>query len=329
MDNTVLMILFFYGANTFRSRRHLRQVIEKFKVDRDPQGLNVARLDCQKSDADRALAEISATPFLAERRLVVLENLLSSKQTELMTSLFAVLKGGRVPAQTVLLFWESLDTFKSKEAKALAKTLGKEKYAQLFAPLTGLKLFEWIRAEVADQSGSIAPDAVQFLARHAGSDTWRLHTLISQLVAYRPTAEIGLPDAQLFLQEKMDDNIFTLVEAIVGKQPKHVFAMIQEQYRQGQEVQYVYTMIVRQFRILLELRDLFEHDERLGSEALAKQLGLHSFVVKKSLPMVRRYNMYDLRSLYEKLLELDVAMKTSRAEPTTLLDVFVARVCAG
>ena len=102
--------------------------------------------------------------------------------------------------------------------------------------------------------------------------------------------------------------------------------MIEEQYRQGQDVQYIFAMILRQCRILLELRDLHDR-EQLSSDQLAKKLSLHPFVVKKSLPMVKQYSFASLQKLYKSLLEFDIQAKTGFADSETMLDVWVGRLC--
>ena len=60
------MVIYIYGEDTFRSRNYLKQQVERFKKERDPQGMNVVVLDGQK-DGERIWGEILATPFLAEK----------------------------------------------------------------------------------------------------------------------------------------------------------------------------------------------------------------------------------------------------------------------
>src|SRR3989339_905246 len=101
------MLIYLYGPDTFRSRQQLKKMIEKFKIDRDPQGLNVVVVDAEKEEAGVVLQQISASPFLAERRMVVLENLLSSTgKKELQEDIFDRIKRNSIPESTVLLFWE-------------------------------------------------------------------------------------------------------------------------------------------------------------------------------------------------------------------------------
>ena len=129
------------------------------------------------------------------------------------------------------------------------------------------------------------------------------------------------------MDEKVDDNIFNLADAIVGGQGKDVFEMMREQYDQGKDVLYLFAMILRQFRILLQIRDFFERDDNPQSDRIAKELGLHPFVVKKALPLAKRYSMKELQKIYSDLLDLDAKIKTGRGDQSVLLDVFVARLC--
>ena len=192
--------------------------------------------------------------------------------------------------------------------------------------MSGIALQKWIVQEVGERSGKIEQVATAYLATHVGGDMWRLHGLIDQLIAYTLGKPIQRSDVVLFLEEKVDDSIFNLVDAIVAKNPKTVFAMIQEQYRIGKDTGYIFGMILRQFRILLELRDSMERDDTSQSSALAQKLGLHPFVVKKSLPFVKRYTRAELESVYAELLDIDIKTKTGLGDQSLLLDVFLGRL---
>jgi DNA polymerase III subunit delta len=321
------MILFLYGKDTFRSRNQLHKMIEKFRADRDPQGLNVTRLDCEKMDPAAIWDQLLAAPFLAEKRMVVLENVLLSKKYEFHKALLTRIEEKTLPDSNIIMFWDGLDTVKKKEVKALFVRLAEEKYAQRFDILSDIKREGWIAAEVEQRGGKIERNALRYFLQNVEDDMWYLNTLIDQLVCYSSGKEISSETVRLFVSEKVDDNIFNLVDAIIAKQPKKVFVMMQEQYRQGKDVQYVYAMVLRQFRILLELRDMFDREEALQSTVLAKKLGLHPFVVKKSLPLVKQYTISVLEEIYRHLLELDIQIKTGKGDQRVLMDIFVGGVC--
>src|SRR3989339_641685 len=123
------MIISISGQDTYRSRQYLKQTIEHFKKTRDPQGYNVVVLDGKNEDVGKIIGEIRTTPFLSPRRMIVIQNILSNND------------------------------------KGLLK---KEKYAQDFELMKGVKLNDWILSEVEKNGGKISRAALTFLAQNAG-----------------------------------------------------------------------------------------------------------------------------------------------------------------
>ena len=321
------MYIFIYGKDTFRSRKYLSDNIKRFIKERDPQKLNTVVLDCQDNERVDVMGQIMAQPFLAEKRMTVLKNLLVSKNEGLQNEIMKKIKENSLPEASVVIFWEGVDAFKTKMGKDLLALFKKGKFCVQFDELKGVHLNNWIKEEVEAGGGKIDNNAILYLATESKGDTWYLNSLINQLISYCEGKEITAGDAQLFLDERADDSIFNLVDAIVGKREKQVFKMIQEQYKIGEDVQFIFSMILRQFRIMLEIRDLFERQSDTNSNDLAKKLNLHPFVVKKTLPLIRHYNMEKLKEVYAGLLELDIQIKTSQGDEETLLDIFAAKVC--
>lgn len=346
------MIIFLHGADTFRSRQQLKKMITKFKSDRDPQGFNVAVLDCTTEDTGNILEQVLVTPFLAEKRLIVLENLLSAtKKADLHEEILKRLENKSLPETNIYIFWEGATTATSTQKKPFSSTqdkpktnaskklfeiLVKEKYAQEFVPLTGAKLNSWIAEEIKNNGGKIGNQAINYLVNNAGNDMRLLHSLIEQLVSYcsprdlssaQGGFEICVTDINQFIEEKVDDNIFNLVDSLVAKNSKAVYKMIREQYRIGEDAQFIFAMILRQFRILIELRDMLNREDNINSDTLAKKLVLHPFVVKKSLPFAKKYNLQELKEIYQQLLDIDIKTKTGRGKPELLLDLLVGKIC--
>lgn len=321
------MILFLYGADTLRSRRYLEQSIVKFKKERDPQGYNVATVDGKVSPLGKIVAEMFAGPFLAEKRMVIIEDVLSSKDKDLLANLIALVQDKKIPENNIVIFWQGEALSKVKEAEELDTLLTKEKYAREFSLLTGAKLSEWIAAEVVLRGGSITPDGISSLSVNAGGDMWLLSSVLDQLIAYTAAARpISLADVQIFLSEKVDDNIFNMVDAIVGGNHKTAFRLLTEQRRLGEEDGKLFGLILWQFKILLQIADLLEREGQATSDIVAKKLGIHPYVAKKNFAVAKRYSLAKLETIYERLLAIDIKTKTGQAEQGMLIDLFVAAV---
>jgi DNA polymerase-3 subunit delta len=320
------MILFLYGKDTFRSRQRMKQLIEKFKNDRDPAGYNTVRIDAAaERHPERVLGEILAMPFLAEKRMVVVESLLSSKHTQLHKDVLARIEAQAMPEATIAVFWEGADAFKGKDASALCERLMTEKYAQRFDELSGVKYAGWIAAEIASRGGAAEQDAVAYLAAHT-ADSWQANSLIDQLISWRAGAAIRREDVEIFLDKREEDNIFALVDAVIGGQAREAYARLKEYYRKGEDAYSLLPLLLRQSRILLLLRDVYDREDAMGSAEIAQKLALHPFVVKKTLPLVKRTEMREFVRLHEDLLALDIGAKTGRADANTLLYALIGRL---
>lgn len=315
------MVIFVYGSDSFRSASYLKKIIRQFKKERDPAGYNLSVLDSMiEEESKRVLGEILSVPFLSEKRLVVVKNLLVSKEKALQEELAGRIKQKTLPESTVLVFWENGETFKGKEALALFELLKQEKYKEYFKPLETRELGIWIAQEVKNRGGNIDKQALAYMIRNAGGDLLFLNQVIDQLVSYKGEEIITESDLALFMDSNADDNVFNLVDAIVAGDKARAYSMLAEQYKMGKDSFYVFAMIVRQFRILLQIKDVLDR----GLKPDAKAMGLHPFVLKKTLPIVGRYSMDQLRAANACLLDIDIQTKTGKAEHSLLLDIFVA-----
>lgn len=308
------MVIYIYGEDTFRSRQYLSEQIIKFKQARDPQGYNVVILDAQKNEPGKILTEIVSVPFLAEKRLVVIENILSISDKEFLEELIGRIKEKRIPESNIVIFWQGEKLGKVKEIKELDAILKKEKYNQEFALLEGSALSGWIAAEIKKRNGKISNPAISYLAQNTAGDIWYLISLVDQLTAYANGEEIGLSQVNLFLDEKVDDNAFNMVEAVVNGNKKQAFKLLEEQRRIGEDDFKIFGLIVWQFRTLLAMRSLFETQDNITSDAMAKILGIHPFVVKKNMALVKRYTKKQLSDIYAQLLDMDFKAKTGQAD---------------
>lgn len=320
------MIIYIYGQDSFRSRQYLRKTIEQFKQKRDPQGYNVVVLDGKAESGGQILTEIRTAPFLAERRMIVIENILSGQNKDLLTNLIEMVKHGGIPASNIVVFYQAEALGKIKEVKELEKLLKGEKYGQEFELLKGTKLLAWIKKQIGERGGRINTYALNYLSASAGQDMWFLNSLLDQLVNYKDRGEIQLEDAQLFLEERVDDNVFNMVESIVAGDRKQAFKLLQEQRRLGEDETKLFGLIVWQLRILLEMRDLYEREDNLSSEQIAKKLGIHPFVAKKNLYLVKRFSLAKLKQLHQQLLDIDLKTKTGQGDQDLLVDLFVSSI---
>lgn len=324
------MFLFLYGPNTFFSRRQLEKSIADFKNKRDQSGFNVIVLDAEKTESSQILEALTASPFLAEKRLVVVERIIKKNDKNLFDILAEMVEKKKFPDSTIALFWEG--EIPEKKQHQFIEFLKKQTYSKFFGQLSPREVSLWIGKKVAEDGLKIENTALNNLASHPlACDLWRLDNEINKIIHYasqKEDAVITVKDVNLFLPAIVDDNAFHFIDALVVKDSRRAIKLLHDQWQEGAAEAAVFGALVWEFKNLLIVKDHSALNPGLISEAIAKELALSPFVVKKTLVASRNFDFVKLKEIYQNLLEIDVQAKTGRGDYKTLLDMLVAKICA-
>lgn len=322
------MIIFLHGPDTFRSRRALNDLKARFSQTNENAGLNTTVLYGETVDAVAFERAVSTPPFLAKKRLVIVERLLEKNRgKKIISDVLGLLP--RVDQQTtVLIFWEGeLPSGRrggktTQSSDALLTKLQKADKVQAFGLLEPSAVQQWIRTEVTSRQAAFAPAAVALLADSVGNDLWQLNGEIDKLIAYRAGGEVTVRDVETLVQTKLDDDVFKLTDAIGRRQKAIALRLLTEQLQSGTSPTQLLASITWQFRNLLLVKLLLNEPGPAGSRS-AQQLGLHPFVVKKTTSQASHYQLDDLKKIYSRLSSIEHKIKTSRAAPEVLLNLLV------
>ncbi len=179
----------------------------------------------------------------------------------------------------------------------------------------------WIESETKKLGGKIEPGAAARLSEMVGEDPRIAAQELGKLLTYvnyeRP---VSMLDVERVSITSAQGNVFELVDALGqgdGKKAQHVLHQLLEEA----EAFELWGMVIRQFRLLLQARELLD----AGGSALQvqKELGLHEFVAQKVTFQAKRFSLPALESIYHRLLEIDEGVKTSQVPLDLALDLLV------
>lgn len=264
-------------------------------------------------------------PFLAQVRLVIVQDLFTAKPDKaFLDELVAYLP--TVPETTRLFFLESQALPQNHPVLKLAQQ-EKKGYAKLFARPQGNALEKWIRQRVAEQNGRITPRAVHMLATNIGNNLQLLDREVEKLLLYKgdfnqPEVAIDAGDVSLLSPHVAEANIFDLVDALGNRNGKKAATLLQQKLNEGTDPFYLFAMIVRQFRLLIQVKELVETGAR--PPAIARALKMHSFVAGKLYQQSQHFSLAQLEQIYRHLLDVDVGVKTGGSDMITALNLLVA-----
>jgi DNA polymerase-3 subunit delta len=184
---------------------------------------------------------------------------------------------------------------------------------------------EWVLRRAKQKGGTIERDAAFDLATSIGRNLRLLDNELDKLITYRAGfGSIRREDVRLLVAYTQEANIFDMVDAIGQQDGPKAVRLLRELERDGAAPLYLLSMIVRQFRILVQVAD--QMSQGLGKDEIAKAIGLHPFPTQKAMQQCRHWRMSDLEQAYDRLLETDLAIKTGKLPDDLALDLLVVEL---
>jgi DNA polymerase-3 subunit delta len=293
--------------------------------------LNTTVLDGRKTDLAELRHTCDAIPFLAERRLVIVEGLLtrlsapkghrlSEAKQEFLSNLAEYVR--QLPPTTRLVFVERSTLPTSHPIVELADR-EQQGYVKCFKPPDAGELPRWITKRVRRHGGRIEPRAAHRLAAVVGADLWLLDQEITKLVTYvnaeRPITE---GDVETLVPYSQDAVIFDLVDALGRRDGQFAAQTLHRLLADGEHPLRLLMMIVRQFRLLVQVKEL--KGRGISSRAVAEALRIHPFPAGKLYHQATHFTIGQLERVYRYLSEIDTEIKTGKVDPELALDLLVA-----
>jgi DNA polymerase-3 subunit delta len=301
------MLILLYGEDTFRLKQKLDEIVGSYKA-KHSSGLDLAFFD---SDFDKVKEKIEAVSMFNEKKLIVLKNIFGNLDFE--ESFFEYAKKNKLKNnQEVIVV---LCQFGKLAASGYKRKMS---MSEEFKPLNGIELVNWIKKK------GINNLAAQKLAAFVGNDLWRMNNEIDKLLSYKAGKEITADDIDLLVGAKIDNNIFQTLDALANKDRKTALKLLHQHLSEGENEIYLLTMFIYQIRNLLKLKDLMESGTPPYS--LAAKSGLHPFVVKKSVQVLKNFSLDQLKKIYHYLAEFDLELKTGRIDGLSVLDLLVMSI---
>jgi DNA polymerase-3 subunit delta len=225
----------------------------------------------------------------------------------------------RLPETTVLalLIDDTLEA--SHPLLQAARKGGKVRH---FTPPGGPALEQWIDERASKLGCTVTPEAARMLAIYAGPQLRLLASELEKLATYAgPGGRIDAASARLLTPVAQQARIFDLTDALARHERARALTILHELLDHGEAPIGLTAFIGSQVRTLLLVKDLSERG--LHAQQIAEAAGLNPFVVGKTLPLVRRFSLAQLKAAYRAVLGVDTALKRSRLPAELALDLLV------
>jgi DNA polymerase III subunit delta len=322
------MILFLHGSDTYRSRQKLKELKDKFIKEVDPQGYNLSLLLGSDTTISAVMEAAMASPFMADKRMVILEELSALKMSDKEEAMFIEIVGTLLEQDTIFVVWEGA-LGKRDLKKKIFKAIQQTKYIIPFEAWNAQQVAGWMAQELTNAEITIGNDALQSLSLAVDDDLWKAQSETKKLIAYCKGNQRNSLDNEaikLMIAGGSQDNIFALVDAVSQANTKDALMRLHDQLKSGSHELEILSMLMRQYRILQQVKDGL--DKGMAPDQIAQSFGLHPFVAKKMSGQARKFSQEQLSVAYERLTTLDKMIKSSGLSGKTLASITVGHLAS-
>jgi DNA polymerase III subunit delta len=305
------MIIFFFGEDSFRIKQKLNDVRQHFIKNIDPGSFSLEEINGEKTSIAEISEKINTGSLFTKKRMIIIKHIFKNSDYNLFKSILALIKAKKDDKSNALVFIDEniINTKLKENAKKLFLALKKEPYSQEFKLLNHKQVYDLAKNLLLKNNQPINPSALSLLIEKTNNDLWQLNNEINKLSALAKDRQIEVEDINLMVKGEYEEKIFILIDSFFEKRKSVAYKTLHEQLSAGLSPEYILTMIIRQIKILLEIKSA---QKTTSSHNLAQVLNLHPYVVKKSLTQINNFNLNNLKKIFNYLIDLEYKNKTGQ-----------------
>lgn len=297
------------GENSFAAIQAERQIVQAFVKEHGPHGLE--RLDAESLTPERLPDLLQGVNLFAPARLVVIKNLAAAKviHDPLLAALEHVADGITVAISDPLL---------DKRTK-LYKFLQKNSTFKEFSVLTDAQLVAWLQGQAKQQGAELGTAEAKHLLARAGRDQWRLANEIEKLAIC--SVSISAQDIDRLVEPDPEGTAFDLLEAALAGKYTAISRGIAA-LKTKEDPYKIFGLIASQVHALAVVAAAGTRN----SDAIAKDAGLHPFVVRKTQSAAKKLGQTRIARIAADVAGCDAALKSTGADPWDLLRLCLQKI---
>jgi DNA polymerase-3 subunit delta len=344
------MVYLFLDCDEYLTTQRIRE-LKAAVGDAELADLNITEWEGGATNAGEILGQASMMPFLALRRLILVRGYLvhlerrmsASKSTEsaahgeaaqFLTGLSEVnescdlllVENGLDKRRVIWKGFRIKQQDGEREIHGLQALVAAKKVVQEeLATPDAKELPSWIQQRARAGKITIEPRAVQLLASYVGGNLRQLDNELEKLSLYAGQRPITVDDVNLMVSDASEAMIWNLTDALSQRNPAKAMQSLYALRRGDAHPIYLLTMIARQYRVILKVKDAMRTHAGANEYDLSKVVRESPYPVKKAMQQAGSYTFTELVDLMDRLVIADNAMKTG-ADPETEIELLIAEL---
>lgn len=301
-----------YGTQDYLKKRCINAIVTAHlpKDDR----INLSYFYGRKIDLKEVTSLCDTMPFMAEKRLIVLENTeLFSRSSEELADYIPL-----IPDSTIMIFSEEKIDARLRQTKAVKAEGGIAE----FSNLSEKELRDWILGKLSREHRPITRDALDLFLQRCSDDMWQISNELEKLISYTFGKDgIRPQDVEDVCAPRPEDRIFSMIDAILAGNTKKALGFYTDLLALRSDPMGILALLRDQFRLLLHVRQF--DGEHVDYKDAARILGMREARVRMALPAARKSSKISLVRRIEMIADTDERIKNGRIDPQIGIETLI------
>lgn len=245
------------------------------------------------------LDEVSSMPFIAEKRLIVLDGIPKYEKGATKEILRAL-----HPANLLLIIEPKPD-----KRLSFTKELLQEATVKTFEPLRGSTLSKWAVSYAMSLGATLSPQVCEYLLQAVGEDQMLLSTELQKLATFADGGDITRESVDTLVMLTQSQAGWRLMDLIAARKHTEALVFIRQLLQKGESPHALWNMLLWiASQITLVSAAVQEGDTNPAS--IAKTTGVPFPTARTLQPFVRTITQAQLQRIVQEFASSDTALKT-------------------
>ena len=271
---------------------------------------------------------LSTMPFLAEHRVIIIENSGwmskalgddSEEKSSGSGKLALVIDGIKnMGDDVIIIFSEEKVDKRSKLYKAITNRGIEEEFKEQ----TEEMLARWLMNTARSAGQKMDPATAMYLVSECGKDMFLLAKEMEKLIAWCLDRDsITVEDVDTVCTHQVNNKIFDMVTAIALHHQKEALAMYYDLLVLRESPFHILTLLVRQYTHMLAIKDAVQKREPVAQ--VASKLDMKDWVAKKIADQTRNISLKEIRRNLEACAKADEDIKNGNLTDSMSLELLI------
>ncbi len=267
--------------------------------------MNFNRYEGDGISAAEIIDMAETMPFLAERRVILVEN--SGFFKDGSPELSAYMKS---PSESTLFIFVEKEVDKRKD---MYKAVSKIGFEMECSTQDDEMLKRWIKSRLSSEGKDISPRCQAYFLDRVGTDMSNIATEIEKLVCYcidRPV--VTEEDIDAVCANYITGSIFAMTDAISERNQKRAIELYYDLLALKEPPAKILALVTRQFNLMLQVKEMTDNHRDKGQ--IASSLKIAPFLVQKYQGWARNFTFEQLRNALDMCAANDEAVKKGKLD---------------